>query len=206
MMDMNNATKVLTSTMKGFKLEASEVGNVVDKLTKLDMNYATTAADIGEAMSRTAAIANQMGVSLDETAAMVTTIMDITQQSAEMTGTAIRTILSRYGNVKSGSFVSMMTDGEDLDKINDIEKVLSALGIEIRESALDMKNIGSILDELATKWVTLSDVEKNAVATAFAGTRQRNQFIVLMDNWKQVEEATEMAENSAGTADEKYGA
>ena len=206
MMDMNNATKVLTSTMKGFKLEASEVGQVVDKLTKLDMNYATTAADIGEAMSRTAAIANQMGVSLDETAAMVTTIMDITQQSAEMTGTAIRTILSRYGNVKSGSFVSMLTDGEDLDKINDIEKVLSVLGIEIRKSGLEMRDVGDVLDELALKWMTLSDVEKNAVATAFAGTRQRNQFIVLMDNWKQVEEATNMATNAAGTADEKYGA
>lgn len=206
MMDMNNATKVLTSTMKGFKLEASEAGKIVDKLTKLDMNYATTAADIGEAMSRTAAIANQMGVSLDETAAMVTTIMDITQQSAEMTGTAIRTILSRYGNVKSGSFVSMLTDGEDLDKINDIEKVLSVLGIEIRKSSLEMRDVGDVLDELALKWTTLSDVEKNAVATAFAGTRQRNQFIVLMDNWKQVEEATDMAANAAGTADEKYGA
>lgn len=206
MMDMNNATKVLTSTMKGFKLEASNVGQVVDKLTKLDMNYATTAADIGEAMSRTAAIANQMGVSLDETAAMVTTIMDITQQSAEMTGTAIRTILSRYGNVKSGSFVSMLTDGEDLDKINDIEKVLSVLGIEIRKSGLEMRDVGDVLDQLALKWTTLSDVEKNAVATAFAGTRQRNQFIVLMDNWKQVEEATDMAANAAGTADDKYGA
>lgn len=206
MMDMNNATKVLTSTMKGFKLEASDVGQVVDKLTKLDMNYATTAADIGEAMSRTAAIANQMGVSLDETAAMVTTIMDITQQSAEMTGTAIRTILSRYGNVKAGSFVSMMTDGEDLDKINDIEKVLSVLGIEIRKSGLEMRDVGDVLDQLALKWTTLSDVEKNAVATAFAGTRQRNQFVVLMDNWKQVEEATDMAANAAGTADDKYGA
>lgn len=206
MMDMNNATKVLTSTMKGFKLEASDVGQVVDKLTKLDMNYATTAADIGEAMSRTAAIAHQMGVSLDETAAMVTTIMDITQQSAEMTGTAIRTILSRYGNVKSGSFVSMLTDGEDLDKINDIEKVLSVLGIEIRKSGLEMRDVGDVLDQLALKWTTLSDVEKNAVATAFAGTRQRNQFVVLMDNWKQVEEATDMAANAAGTADDKYGA
>lgn len=205
MMDMNNATKVLTSTMKGFKLEASEAGKIVDKLTKLDMNYATTAADIGEAMSRTAAIANQMGVSLDETAAMVTTIMDITQQSAEMTGTAIRTMLSRYGNVKSGSFVSMLTDGEDLDKINDIEKVLSVIGIEIRSNNLSMIDYMETLEKVALKWATLSDVEKNAIATAFAGTRQRNQFVVLMDNWGQVEEAIDMAANSAGTADEKYG-
>ena len=206
MLDMNSATKVLTSTLKGFKMEASEAGTIVDKLTKLDMNYAASAGEIGEAMSRTSAIASQMGMSLDETAAMVTTIMDVTQQSAEMAGTAVRSILSRYGNVKAGSFVSMMTEDEDLEKINDIEKVLSVLGISIRTSKMEMRNMGDVLDELATKWNTLSSVEQNAVATAFAGTRQRNQFQVLLSNWQEVREAQEIAASSAGTADEKYSA
>lgn len=169
MLDMNSATKVLTSTLKGFKLQASEASTIVDKLTKLDMNYAASAGEIGEAMARTSAIASQMGLSLDETAAMVTTIMDVTQQSAEMAGTAVRSILSRYGNVKAGSFVSMMTEGEDLEKINDIEKVLGVLGISIRNSKMEMRDMGEVLDELAKKWNTLSSVEQNAVATAFAG-------------------------------------
>jgi len=169
MLDMNSATKVLTSTLKGFKMQASEASTVVDKLTKLDMNYAASAGEIGEAMARTSAIASQMGLSLDETAAMVTTIMDVTQQSAEMAGTAVRSILSRYGNVKAGSFVSMMTEGEDLEKINDIEKVLGVLGISIRNSKMEMRDMGEVLDELAKKWNTLSSVEQSAVATAFAG-------------------------------------
>lgn len=206
MLDMNSATKVLTSTLKGFKMEASEASNIVDKLTKLDMNYAASAGEIGEAMSRTSAIASQMGLSIDETAAMVTTIMDITQQSAEMAGTAVRSILSRYGNVKAGSFVSMMTEGEDLEKINDIEKVLSVLGISIRNSKMEMRDMGEVLDELAKKWNTLSSVEQNAIATAFAGTRQRNQFQVLLSNWNQVREAQEISANAAGTSAEKYEA
>ena len=170
MLDMNSATKVLTSTLKGFKMEASEAGTIVDKLTKLDMNYAASAGEIGEAMARTSAIASQMGMSLDETAAMVTTIMDVTQQSSEMAGTAVRSILSRYGNVKAGSFVSMMTgDDEDLEKVNDIEKVLNVLGISIRTSKMEMRDMSDVLDDLALKWNTLSSVEQNAVATAFAG-------------------------------------
>lgn len=169
MLDMNTSTKVLTSTLKGFKMEASEAATIVDKLTALDMHYAASAGEIGEAMSRTSAIASQMGMSLDQTAAMVTTIMDVTQQSAEMAGTAVRSILSRYGNVKSGSFVSMMTDDEDLEKINDIEKVLSVLGISIRTSKMEMRDMGGVLDELSEKWNTLSSVEQNAIATAFAG-------------------------------------
>ena len=206
MLDMNSATKVLTSTLKGFKMQANEASSVVDKLTKLDMNYAASAGEIGEAMSRTSAIASQMGLSIDETAAMVTTIMDVTQQSAEMAGTAVRSILSRYGNVKAGSFVSMMTEGEDLERINDIEKVLSVLGISIRNSKMEMRDMGEVLDELAKKWNTLSSVEQNAVATAFAGTRQRNQFQVLLSNWNQVREAQEISASSVGTAAEKYEA
>ena len=206
MLDMNSATKVLTSTLKGFKMEASEAGTIVDKLTKLDMNYAASAGEIGEAMSRTSAIASQMGLSLDETAAMVTTLMDVTQQSSEMAGTAVRSILSRYGNVKTGSFLSMMTEGEDLEKINDIEKVLGVLGISIRNSKMEMRDMGEVLDELAKKWNALSSVEQNAVATAFAGTRQRNSFTVLLSNWEQVREAQEISADSAGTAMDKMGA
>jgi TP901 family phage tail tape measure protein len=206
MLDMSSATKVLTSTLKGFNMEASEASDVVDKLTKLDMNYAASAGEIGEAMSRTSAVASQMGMSLDETAAMVTTIMDVTQQSAEVSGTALRSILSRYGNVKAGSFVSMMTEDEDLTKVNDIEKVLNVLGITIRDSKMEMKDMGDVLDELAEKWNTLSSVEQNAVATAFAGTRNRNNFQVLLSNWEQVKEAEETSANSAGTAAEKYEA
>jgi hypothetical protein len=138
---------------------------------------------------------------------MVTTIMDITQHSAQMSGTAVRTMLSRYGNVKASAFTDMQRDGEeiDLENINDIEKVMKALGIQIRSSKLEMRDFTEVLDELALKWNTLSEVEQNAAATAFGGYRQRNQFQVLMTEWEQVKEATEIAANSAGTADKKYG-
>lgn len=169
MLDMNASTKVLTSTLKGFKMEASEATSVVDKLTKLDTKFAASAGEIGEAISRTAALAQQANVSLDETAAIVTTIMDVTQQSAEMAGTALRTILSRYGNVKAGAFVNM--DEEDTENLNDIEKVLGQIGIRIRSSASDMRAFDDVLDDLNEKWVSLTDVEKNAIATAMAGKR-----------------------------------
>ena len=88
MISQSEATKDLTAALKGFKLEVGEAMKVVDELTKLDMNYAASAGEIAEALSRTAAVAQLAGMSMEETAAAVTVIMDVTQQGAQMTVTA----------------------------------------------------------------------------------------------------------------------
>ena len=71
---------------------------------------------------------------------------------------------------------------------------------------MEMRDFSEVLDELANKWVTLTSVEQNAVATAMAGTRQRENFNVLMENYDSYQEAIETATNSQGVAEEKYEA
>lgn len=206
-MDMTSATTSLTAVLKGFNLQATESSKIVDKLTKLDAEYATTAGDIANALSRTAAAAKAANLDLDQTAAMLTTIIDITQQDAGSVGNALKTILSRYGNVKAGVFAGMAEDGEDAsESINDVEKVLNAIGIQIRLTSTEMRGFDEVLDDLAEKWDNLNDVEQNAVATAMAGVRQRNQFLALMQNYDQYKESLESSRTSSGTADKKYAA
>lgn len=206
-MDMSSATTSLTAVLKGFNLQATESSKIVDKLTKLDAEYATTAGDIATALSRTAAAAKAANLDLDQTASMLTTIIDITQQDAGSVGNALKTILSRYGNVKAGVFAGMEEDGEDAsESINDVEKVLNAIGIQIRSTSTEMRGFDEVLDDLAEKWDNLNDVEQNAVATAMAGVRQRNQFLALMQNYDQYRESLESSRASSGTADEKYAA
>lgn len=200
-----DATEKLTAVLKGFKMEASEVGDIVDKLVSLDMDFATTASNIGEALSRVSAVARQAGMDLNETAAAVTVVMDATQSDAGSVGTAFRTIMTRYMNVKAGQFTDLET-GEADKSLNDTEKVLKTLGISIRDSKMEFRDFSDVLDELADKWVTLSSVEKSAVAVSLAGTRQQNMFFNLMDNYDKYQEAIETSADSAGTAEEKYEA
>lgn len=164
-MDMGQSVTALTSVMKGFRIGATNSMDIVDKLTQLDAKYATTAGDIATALSRTSAVAREAGLSLDQTAAALTTMIDVSQQDASSVGNAFRTILARYGNVKATAFTSLVGDSEDVDEtnssINDTEKVLGAIGIKIRSSSSDMRDFDDVMDELADKWVTLTDVEKN---------------------------------------------
>lgn len=206
MISQSEATTALTSALKGFKLEASEVASVVDKLTKVDQVAAVSAGGIATALSKSAVSANLAGMSMDELIAAVSTIGEVTQKSMDSVGEAMKTLLARYGNVKASVFTQIGLDdgGETTDNINDIEKVLRTLGIRVRSSSSEMRSITDVLDELASKWDTLDTVTKNAVSTAFGGTRMRENFLVLMENYSKYQELTEESEKSTGTAEEKY--
>ena len=78
MTDMNTAVEVLTSTMKGFGVEAQNSMSIVDELTALDQNYAASASEIGTALAKTAAVANNAGMSLQETESALAVLIDVT--------------------------------------------------------------------------------------------------------------------------------
>lgn len=209
MIESGQATSYLTSMLKGFKLEASDATEVVDKLTKVDMSAATSAGDIAESLRQFATTAQLSGLNLDESIAMATTIMDVSQKDASSTGNAIKTMLSRYGNVKAGTYSGMNITGdqnETTESLNDIEKVLRKLGISLRSSNLEFREFDDVLGDIAAKWDTLDSVSKNAIATAMAGTRQRESFLVLMENYDKYKDFIDEAASAEGTAAEKYKA
>lgn len=209
MIEAGQATTYLTSMIKGFKLEVTDAINVVSKLTAVDMEAAASAGGIAAALQNVATTAQLAGVSLDETIAYATTIIETTQRDASSVGMALRTIMSRYGNVKAGAYTKMNLEASsdtDLENLNDIEKVLNKIGISIRLTNTEFRDFSDVLDELGDKWATLDNVSKNAIATAMAGVRQREQFLVLMENLDRVAELEEVSKNSAGTAEQKYAA
>lgn len=206
MIESGQATEYLTSMLKGFKLEASDAMDVVDKLTKVDMEAAASAGDIAEALRNFATTAQLSGLDIDQSIAMATTIMDVSQKDASSVGNALKTMLSRYGNVKAGVFTDMSLEesGEEGESLNDIEKVLNKLGISMRDTNLEFREFDDVLEDIAAKWDLYDNVTQNAIATAMAGTRQRESFLVLMENMDKYHELITESQNSSGTAEEKY--
>ena len=207
MMDAATATQSLTSALKGFKLQATESMDVVDKLTAIDLKAATSAGEIAQGLAQFANVGSLMGVNIDQAAAYVATIADVTQMSGSSAGQALKTIISRYGNVKAGAYNKLNIQSEGSDetvKLNDVERVLNKLGVSIRDTNLQFKDFDDILEEIASKWNTLDTVSQKAIATAFAGVRQQEAFVTLLQNWDKYQELEETAEHSKGTAEKKY--
>lgn len=194
------AAKALTSAMKGYKVSVEDSSKVVDKFTAVDMQAAVSAGDIATAMAETAAGADIAGVSMDKLIGYIATVAEVTQDGAESVGTFYKTLFARMGNVKAGKLV----DDETGDSLNDVESVLGSLGVSLRDSKNQFRDFSTVLDEVAQNWNNYDNVQQHALATAFAGTRQQEKFIVLMENYGDALNYATTAANSAGTAQSKY--
>ncbi|MGN0819837.1 MAG: phage tail tape measure protein [Christensenellaceae bacterium] len=194
------AAKALTSAMKGYKVSVEDAVTIVDKFTAVDMEAAINAGDIATAMAETAASAEIAGVSMDKLIGYIATVGEVTQDGAESVGTFYKTLFARMGNVKAGKFV----DDETGESLNDVEKVLNNVGISLRDSDGEFREFGNVLDDVANKWDRYDNVQQHAIATAFAGTRQQEKFIVLMENYGDALNYASTAATSAGVAQQKY--
>lgn len=203
--DSASATEYLTASMKGYGVEVQNVQGIVDKLCAVDLVSATDAAGLAEAMSRTAVTADMAGVSMDRLLGYLATVGETTQKSMSSIGESFKTIFTRMSDIKSDKLELIDEDGTK-ETLSDVELTLKNVGIDLRETVNEYNNYGDVLDNLASKWDSLSEVQQNALAKAFAGTRQQENFRVLMENYDVARQYMETSANSAGTAEEKFGA
>lgn len=199
-MSSDDATKALTSSLKGYQLQASSATDVVSKLVAVDMEAAASAGGLATAMSQTATLADQTGISMDRLIGIVATLMDVSQQSGESVGTAVKSMLARLGNIKAGRLI----DPETGESLSDVETVLNNIGVKLRTNATDWRDYQDVLDDVAAKWGGLNETQQRAVAVALGQTRRQEQLNILMANYDKVRQFTETAANATGTAERKY--
>lgn len=203
MLEEAEAAKYLTSALKGYKLEAGDASRIIDMATKLDLQAAVDTGQLFEALSRTANLAHEVGVEMNQALAMISAGMEVTQQDAGSFGNALKTLFSRMSNVAAGKTIDDL--GESL---NDVEKSLNANGIALRNSANEWRDYYEVLDEIYSKMQSgeLEGVALSQVTTALGGTRQREAILTVLQNWDKVRKYAASALDSVGTSAEKYNA
>lgn len=195
----SEATEDLLATMNGYNMSAEELRKALDAMVAIDFQAATSSGDLATGLKYSASSAASAEVSFNKLVAILGTVQDRTQQSAEVVGTFANTMLSRYRDITIGKYLS--DDGED---ISNYESVLKSVGIQLRDQQGEFRDFETVLQEMADKWSSLTSVQQNALIKVAAGTRQQNRFIALMENYNKVLELTEVAANSAGTAVDKF--
>lgn len=196
--ESSQATELLTSTLNGYKMEAQDAMHVVDALSAVDLAAATSVEELAVALQSTANMARVNGVGFEQLIGMVGAVSEASRRSASVVGNSFKTIFSRLTNVAAGK----MTD--DLgEPLNDVETVFNGLNIKLRDSSGEFRNMYDVISELADKWEHLDNVEQNWVSTSVAGTRQRETFLTLMENWDRARTLSTTAMNSEGMAMDK---
>lgn len=201
LLDSAEATQYLTSAIKGYKVEIDDAMSVADKLSAVDMAAAVSVSGLAEGMSKTANSARLAGVEMDTLLGYLAAVGEVTQQGMASIGNAFKTMFARYSNVKLNKLVD--DDGESL---NDYERVLTRVGIRLRDNLGEFRDFTDVLDDVQAKWSSLTEVEQSAIATALGATRQKENVLTLMENYGKAMEYAGISADSAGTAMEKYDA
>lgn len=80
----------------------------------------------------------------------------------------MKTIIANFTEMKTN--ISQEDADADLN-INDVEEALKSVGIQLRDSTGQIKDLDMVIDELGIKWDTLDRNTQRYLATAIAGSR-----------------------------------
>ena len=183
----------LTAVWNGYKVVADEAENYVDKLAAVAASTAADLEELSEGMSKVASAASTMGVDIDQLSAALSTVVSVTRQDAAAVGTAFKTIFARMGDLQ--------VDGVDEFGVSlgDVSGKLKQVGIDVLDQQGNLRDMGTVITEVAGKWKNWTGAQQQAIAVAMAGKRQYNNLIALFENWDMYESALTTSQNAEGT-------
>lgn len=187
-------SKQLTAVWNGYQISSENAEEAVDKMSAVAAATASDLGDLSEAMSRVAAVANVTGMDIDTLNASISTIVDVTQDSASKIGNSLKSIVSRVGD--------LAIDPKNADEfgvtLGDISLKLRQVGVDILDENNKLKDMTLIWNDIGAKWQTWSREQKQAVAIAVGGRQQYNVLMTLFDNWDRFEEARKVSVEAEG--------
>ena len=202
-LDFKEATSQMTAALRAFHMDMSEGAHVTDVYAEVAAHAAVDVQGLSEAMSATAAIANSAGMSFEKTTAMLATMVEATQEAPKNLGTAMKTILARFTELKTNVAGTVDSEFDDLD-YNKVDKALKSVGVNIKDATGQFRDMDEVLLELSSKWNGLDRNSQRYIATIAAGSRQQSRFIALMENYERTMELVNVAQNSAGRSSQQF--
>jgi len=110
-------------------------------------------------MTKVASLAHNANMEFETTAAFLAQIIETTRESAETAGTALKTVVARFSEVKElynkDELEGTDEEGEVID-VNKVSKALRTAGIDMNRYFLGEVGIDDIFLELAKKWDSLT--------------------------------------------------
>lgn len=177
--EVDHATAIsnMVTAMKAFNIKASDSITIVDKLYKLGNEYATSAEDFGNGLSRSASAMAASGTDLNKTLAMLTGGAEITQNASEF-GNFLEIGSMRIRGMK-GELEAL---GEEVDgTVDSISKVQTQIlnhtggKVNIFDDKGNLRDYYDIMKAISKVYNDLSDSNKADLSEILFGKQRGNQ-------------------------------
>ncbi len=192
----DQAAEYVTAVLNGYKVGSEEAEEAMDKLAAVAAATASDLAELSEGMSKVASAGHAMGVTEDQLAATLSTVISVTRQSASSIGTAFKTIYARISDIEAGTEEAEISLG-------DYSAKMAEMGFSVLDSSGHLRDLGTVMEEIGVSWKTLSREQQVSLAQTMAGTRQYNNLIALFDNWDEYMRSLNVSMEANGTLQEQ---
>lgn len=204
-LDYAQTTNMMTAALRGFNMELNQTSakRVNDVYSELAAITASDTRELGLAMERTASIAHSANMDFGNTTAFLAQMIETTREAPENLGTAMKTIIARFQELKENPYQISEVEGEEVD-FNRVDKALKSIGVDLMDNRDKFRDLDDVFLDISSKWDGLSQTQQRYVATIAAGARQQSRFLAMVQNYDRLKELTDAAANSEGASDVQF--
>lgn len=149
--DLFEAAMLAGNTLRGFGLEVSEFQRVVDVMTATANNSAQGLTDLGESMKYAAPIADEFGMTLEQTAHALGILANVGIKGS-MAGTSLRAMMTRLADPS-------------------IQKILKSIGVQVADNNGNFREFASIMKDLGRATESMTNIDRLAIFNEVFGRR-----------------------------------
>ena len=181
-----NQLLIATDKAYGFNGSVTELSSIMDKMTYVDHNYATSVEKIAEGMGIVAPVAAQAHMSVDELIASLGTITAVTQRSGSESARALRALILSI--LKDTT--TELEDGVTMtvDEINSVQDALKKYAPEVVAAA---EATGKLIDPMEAIAALSKSFEEGIldeqglakITSALGGKLRASQLLSLIQNF-----------------------
>jgi len=192
--DLAKNTENMQALLTQFNLKASQTGDVLDVLNVITKEYDVSVQELFDGLKRSGSAFGALSgainsvdpaknlQSLREFAAIFTTIISTSRESAESVGTALKTILPRLQ--RPTTINALREVGINiLDEQGNVDKPFEAF-----------RKISS-----AIKDMNVNGLQFSKILEEIGGSRQFNKVVALVTQFEKAERALAISQNAAGS-------
>ena len=176
------ASDVLVAALKGFDAPASDAARLIDILNEVSNNYATDVEQLARGMAGISPIAKAMNFSFEETAGVLTPVIEVFR-SGDEAAIALKTGLLKL-----------------VDDSKPVREALTSIGVAQTDANGKLRSGKDILYDVSTAFLTLDDSQKLFVTQQLVGIQQSARMVQVFDNLSKSTDITKTALGAAGSA------
>lgn len=181
-----DAVSGLTAAVNSFSEAGLTTGEVLNKISNAANQFAVSERDLIEGFKRSASVAQQAGVSIDELGGIITAVQQRTARGGAVIGNSFKTIFTRIGRAQN-------------------LELLESLGVQISDVEGKILPATKLLQGLAGQLKNLNDIEVRSVTEKIGGGFQIAPLLAaLADYGSENSLAIAATEAFANATDEAY--